>query len=798
MAKTEKFNWKELTKQRAMGLALIILGVIVVFSPVFFGEWVVALLGGVFILAGLFQFIQTIRARDETSSWLSYAAGIISILLGIVLFLSPHTAVLAVLFTVTGFFVIDGGIKLYGAYQQKGADRWWSLFNGIVSIGLGLLIWFFVSVNLGMIAVGIVLGLKLIVQGWTMFFLPEKRLQTEPAKIDPRKHPDTRLRLEPSDSIAEFQEEILQGETTVTGQTVISCLTILGIFFIIHAVRTEFTLSLVDFISPFTAVIGDALMALILGVIIVLPFRLLWRRVTRPGERVAWHRFDNLSEKGEDASNVEKLLGLWLFARMRFSIELRHFRTSVNYTFWHILRFGLPIVMIIVAVNFVWGFSWYFNTENWASGVFQAITKGRVDPWRMAMTKATEQAALAKGVPAEKVFAIEPEGVTDAGDFSFIVIGDTGEGDASQMSLRDQLIASDKREDVKFLLLSSDVIYPDGKMNDYENNFYLPFKGFEKPIYAIPGNHDWFDANTGFNANFFDPESANLSLRARVVSDFKTEAAIPEGQFEEIIAQAGRLREYYRIKNGRQRAPYFEMHTAGFSLIAVDTGILRQLDEKQQAWFETALTRAGQNFKLVVIGHPFYVAGKYVAGADPGFDQIHETVKRHKVDIVMGGDTHDWEFYKTKYNAGGADREMYNFVNGGGGAYLSIGTSLGFPTDPVTPDYAFYPRTDGMDAKIATQALWWQMPFYYWMKWFNGWPFNQEFVSGAFDFNQAPFFQSFMEVKVERSQNRVRLLLYGVNGQLRWRDIQVNGTTKPADKSDDDFVEFIIPFQPAA
>jgi hypothetical protein len=33
----------------------------------------------------------------------------------------------------------------------------------------------------------------------------------------------------------------------------------------------------------------------------------------------------------------------------------------------------------------------------------------------------------------------------------------------------------------------------------------------------------------------------------------------------------------------------------------------------------------------------------------------------------------------------------------------------------------------------------------------------------------------------------------GVNGQLRWRDLQIGGQVKPADKSDDDSVEFIVP-----
>ena len=77
------------------------------------------------------------------------------------------------------------------------------------------------------------------------------------------------------------------------------------------------------------------------------------------------------------------------------------------------------------------------------------------------------------------------------------------------------------------------------------------------------------------------------------------------------------------------------------------------------------------------------------------------------------------------------------------------------------------------------------------MQYLGGYPFDSEMVSGAFDFNRAPFFQSFLEVNVEPSQNRVRFSLIGANGPLRWRDIQVGGSVKPPNKTDDDLVEFI-------
>ena len=64
-------------------------------------------------------------------------------------------------------------------------------------------------------------------------------------------------------------------------------------------------------------------------------------------------------------------------------------------------------------------------------------------------------------------------------------------------------------------MISSDVIYPSGAMSDYEAKFYLPFKGFSKPIYAIPGNHDWYDALEAFTANFLEADAARACMRPR-------------------------------------------------------------------------------------------------------------------------------------------------------------------------------------------------------------------------------------------------------------------------------------------
>lgn len=791
----EHINWKQLTRRRALGLVTIALGLLVLFSPIVLGAWVISLLGLLLIAAGLFQLVQTLRATDVTATWLSYIGGAVTVLLGLLLFLVPNLVLSGLLIAVTIFFVIDGVAKIIGSFKQKGSERRWNLANGIITILLGVIIMRLLVGRLGIAAVGLILGLRLVVEGWRMLLLPEKGLRPKDFKEDTRQHPDRRLRLEPSDRIREMQEGLLQTASSVNSQNIVWCVTLLVIFLAIHLTRLDSQWSFIGFISPFTALLGDVVVAILLAVLLALPLRLFWRKLSRPVERIAWRRLDHLRKTKGRSTFLQNGVEFWLGRRMRLAMDMREFRHSPNFALWRVLRVGLPLTAILIAVNSIWGFSWYFNSENWASGVWQEITKERVDPWRKRMALDVEKDAVARGVPADKVFSISPEGVSDSEDFSFIVIGDTGEGDASQWSLHDQLIAAGNRDAVKFLVLSTDVIYPDGKMKDYEPNFYLPFKGFTKPIYAIPGNHDWFDANEGFNANFLEPAAANLALRARLAEDLKTDVISTDRRFADIIAKAKSLREYYLIRNGLQRGTFFEMHAAGFSLIAVDTGILRTIDDKEEAWLDAALARAANNFKLVVLGHPFYVAGKYQGRGDHAFDALHELLRRHQVDIAMAGDTHDFEFYREKYFAGGQERAMLNFVNGGGGAYLSVGTALDFPAQPEVTDYAFYPRTDQLYSKIRNELPLWKTPFLKWMDWFGGYPSSVETLSGAFDFNRAPFFQSFMEIKVERSQHRVRLLLYGVNGQLRWRDLQVGGQTKPADKSEDDFVEFIAPLR---
>ena len=80
------------------------------------------------------------------------------------------------------------------------------------------------------------------------------------------------------------------------------------------------------------------------------------------------------------------------------------------------MRLGLPVTAFFVAFNPIWGFSWYFNTESWATGVYQKMTELRVDPWRVSMIDAVTRAY---GGDGDDLFRIHPGGVDGAGISAF-------------------------------------------------------------------------------------------------------------------------------------------------------------------------------------------------------------------------------------------------------------------------------------------------------------------------------------------------------------------------------------------
>jgi uncharacterized membrane protein HdeD (DUF308 family) len=790
------------------------MGCLAALAPFFAGP-LALFLGGLFlVVSGVLEMLEAFRAPDDSSLRSTYLGGGLSILAGILLLSTPELVLKGVALVLAGSFLLDGVGKWVAWLRAKwaGTAGTWMFAAGAVNVGLGLVLATGWPVS-GWPVVGVVVGLRMLTAGWSMLLGPPARPGA--AENQAELHPDPRLRLPSHPAFAALNGSLQTQEERRRSVDAYWCGIFVTLFFAIHVGRMRVYWTPVGLIDPLVAVAGDVGVALLLAFGLILPVRLAWRKLTRPLERRGWRRLLAGADPDRPPGLVGRLSRGWLTGRLRFARRTRQMRRSPSAALRWGLQVGLPLTAVLVAVSPLWGLNYFFNTETWASGVWHHWAAARTDTWRESMIEALREHYRARDIADDRLFRVEPPGVSGSDDFSFLVLADTGDGGAAQHSLRDQYVLLGQRPDVKFLVVSSDVIYPDGAMRDYEPNFYLPFKGFTKPVYAIPGNHDWYDALEGFAANFQEADAARVSMRSRVETDGRL-TTTTEGRIDRYIREAARLRREFGVSTGWQRGPVFEVQADRFALIAVDTGVLKTVDSAQWAWLKGALTRSRGKFKMLILGHPLYTAGHYQGDADqltgewspafrsplaPGgesapFTALHRLLREHQVEVVMAGDMHYFEYYRETYQAKGNARTMHHFVNGGGGAYIVVGLPFDWPARPDLPVWTYFPRKDAVTAKLDAQTPAWKMPLWLWVKHFRAWPLSGYIMSAAFDHNKAPFLQSFVEVQVRGSKGEVRLLPHGANGRLRWRDLENFRALMPPAKSDADLVEFIIKLPP--
>jgi uncharacterized membrane protein HdeD (DUF308 family) len=763
----------------ALPAVVAVLGVLALIAPLGAAEEPLSRVGVLLAVAGGLEVLHGVRRATPAAMRRAVASGVITCLMALLVIGAPFIAGTALVLFLAISFAADAIGYVRTAWRSKpGAGRRLSALAafGDIAVAVALLLTRRFSVT-WVVAVGS--ALRIFGIAWAM--ATSKVWGTGDAG---RTLVDD-LGLGDNPVAAAMSEEIAAEETARAPIDRRWTIAFIITLFAIHLARMNPDRTLLGLLSPAIAVTGDMVLAVLFFLTILVPATVSLRSSTRWLERIVWRRY--LAGGDGEGGWRRSLATAWLRYRLRMGMRLREARFSVPVALGRGLVAGMPLAAVIAATVPVWGMSWFFDTENWASGIWNSWAETRTDLWREAMVQAI---AGSQGGTAS-TFAVSPPG-TASGDFSFIVIGDTGEGDASQHVLRDQLLEVAWREDVRFVAISSDVVYPNGSMNDYEAKFWLPFKGVRKPVYAIPGNHDWYDALEAFAATFFEADAASAAMHARVNADLRVTSST-DARIAGLIAEAARLRREYEVPTGLQRGPFFELQSERFALVAIDTGIVKKIDPAQQAWLESALKRAQGKLTMAIVGHPFYAGGHDQTADNEEFSRLKRLLLDHGVTIMMAGDTHDFEYYADP-PAPGAPAVHY-FVNGGGGAYLSFGTALQWPASPPTAEWAIYPDRQAVSRKLEARTPWWKRPAWWWTNRFDAWPFSAEWLSALFDYNVAPFFQSFVEVRVEPSAKRVRLLPYGIHGRLRWRDLSHSAHPVEAGAGDDSPVEWTVPMR---
>ncbi len=148
----------------ALGILLISLGAICITGDVTATFTTVLVFGWLLLISGIFALVQAFRTRNWSGFFLHLLSALFRGFTGYLLIRYPLAGAASLTFVLASFFVVGGLFRAIGAGMVK-FPRWgWSVFSGIVSVVLGVMllaqmplssIWF----------IGFAIGVDLIVDG---------------------------------------------------------------------------------------------------------------------------------------------------------------------------------------------------------------------------------------------------------------------------------------------------------------------------------------------------------------------------------------------------------------------------------------------------------------------------------------------------------------------------------------------------------------------------------------------------------------------------------------------------------
>jgi len=263
--------------------------------------------------------------------------------------------------------------------------------------------------------------------------------------------------------------------------------------------------------------------------------------------------------------------------------------------------------------------------------------------------------------------------------FSFQMVGDTGgirypEGQQKiARKLIQQIAGSDPLEKPAFLYHLGDVVYHYGEAEQYEQQFFKPYKDYPGPIFAIAGNHDSdinpanpipYHSLDAFKAVFCDTESRHIPFAEDV-----------------------------NRKSMTQPNVYWTLDTPLATIIGLHSNVPKYglIGEDQRKWFVEELIAAGKERPnkaiIITIHHAPYSTDENHGSSLAMITFLEDAFKESGVrpDIIFSGHVHNYQRFHKKY----PDGKILPFVVCGAGGFdelhsiVNIGDTNYSPNHPL-------------------------------------------------------------------------------------------------------------------
>ena len=192
----------------------------------------------------------------------------------------------------------------------------------------------------------------------------------------------------------------------------------------------------------------------------------------------------------------------------------------------------------------------------------------------------------------------------------------------------------------RVLVFGGDLTYPVASREQYERRLVTPYERAlphscapHPDVYAIPGNHDWYDSLVSFTRRF-------CSLR------------------------------WFAGWRTRQRVSYFALQLPhDWWLLGTDVQLDSDIDAEQVAYFKAIAAKMTERSRIILCNaEPHWIYQKKYPRADrelmdSNLRFLEDSVFQRKVAVFLSGDLH---YYRRHSD----DLDHHKIVAGGGGAFL--------------------------------------------------------------------------------------------------------------------------------
>lgn len=161
----------------AVGIALVILGMVAIGYTVEMTIVSVMFLGWLLLVAGLFEVVHGFTRWPWRGFFVNLLGGALYAIAGVVMVANPARAAVILTLLIAMILIVAGLFRLFIALSTSLHHRGWLILNGAISIVLGIMIWEAWPVS-GLWVIGLFIGIDMIFDGWTeiMLALSARRL----------------------------------------------------------------------------------------------------------------------------------------------------------------------------------------------------------------------------------------------------------------------------------------------------------------------------------------------------------------------------------------------------------------------------------------------------------------------------------------------------------------------------------------------------------------------------------------------------------------------------------------------